>query len=155
MFTYDFVNSPQVSNVRLLVADTDYTAPIFQDEEIVAAMSIVQAQFQSGQFFSTPSGALGAGAQGVNLPSTPIPYYRVAAVLLYAIAGNKSRLASVIKLLDVSLDPAKAAKALQDQAAAWIKLDEESGAFAIIEQVNDQFSFRDRFWRQWQRQSQT
>ena len=153
-FSYDLTNNPQIANVRLLVADTDYNAPIFQDEEITAATNIVLSTFLTGQFYSTPNGPLGGGALGVSLPSAPIPYYRIAAVLLYTIAGNKARLASVMQLLDVKLDASKASKALQDQAAAYIKLDEESGAFAIIEQVNDQFSFRDRFWKQWQRQSQ-
>ena len=37
MFTYDFTNFPDISNVRLLCSDTDSTQPIFQDVEIQAA----------------------------------------------------------------------------------------------------------------------
>lgn len=151
-WTYDF-SYPQVAYPRLLIADTDPATPIFSDEEILASEQIVLGQFQSAQFYSTPSGATGGGALGAYLPQQPIPYYRVAAILLNSIAANKARLASVMKLLDVTLDPSKAAKALQDQAKAYLDLDDNSGAFMIIEQVNDQWSFRDRWWKQWQRQS--
>lgn len=152
--------NPPVDYPRLLVSDTvqfaaDGVTPIyiFSDQEILATEQIVMGIFQSSQFFSTPSGPPGGGTLGAFLPATPIPYYRVAAVLLNSIAANKSRLASVMQLLDVKLDPARAAKALQDQADKYLDLDENSGAFMIIEQVNNEWSFRDRYWKQWQRQS--
>lgn len=151
-WTYDLVNNPAVAYPRLLVADTDVNLPIFQDEEILAVEQIVMMQWQSSQFFSPPGGPIAGGTLGENLPSQPIPYYRVAAVLLNAIASNKARLSSIMELLDVKLDPSKAAKALQEQAKMYLDMDDNSGAFVIIEQVNDQFSFRDRYWKQWQRQ---
>lgn len=156
----DYTPNPPVDYPRLLVSDTvefgaDGTTPvyIFSDQEILAMEQVVQLQFQSGQFFSTPGGPPSAGTQGAYLPSVPIPYYRVAGMLLNSIASNKARLASVMKLLDVTLDPAKAAKALHDQAQAYFDQDDNSGAFVIVEQVNNDWSFRDRFWKQWQRQS--
>ena len=47
----------------------------------------------------------------------------------------------------------KDGKALHDQAEAYREIDDNSGAIFIIEQVNDQFSFYDRFWKQIQRQT--
>jgi hypothetical protein len=68
-------------------------------------------------------------------------------------ASNKAYLASVQQLLDVKLDPAKASNALRAMAKEYLEMDDNSGAFMIIEQVNDQWSFRDRFWKAWQRQA--
>lgn len=152
-WSYASGGNPPIDYPRLLIADTDPTKPIFQDEEILAMEQIVTTPFQSGMFWSTPNGPLGGGTLGVNLPQIPIPYYRVAGMLLNALASSSSRLGSVTKLLDVSLNPAAAAKALRDQAQMYFDQDDNSGAFMIIEQVNDDFSFRSRFWKQWQRQS--
>lgn len=152
--------NPPIDYPRLLCSDTQEFKPdgftpawIFSDQEILATEQIVITPFQSGQFYSTPSGPIGGGTLGTSLPQQPIPYYRVAAILLTALGSNSARLASVTKLLDVSLDPAKAAKALLDQAKAYFDMDDNSGSFMIIEQVNNDWSFRDRFWKQWQRQS--
>lgn len=152
-WSYASGGNPPIDYPRLLIADTDPTKPIFQDEEILAMEQIVTTPFQSGMFWSTPNGPLGGGTLGVNLPQIPIPYYRVAGMLLNAIASNRSRLSSVMKILDVTLDPSKAAKALQEQAKTYLDIDDNSGAFMVIEQVNDDFSFRSRFWKQYQRQS--
>ncbi len=152
-WSYESGNNPAIDYPRLLIADTDPVQPIFQDEEILAVEQIVRQPFQSGMFFSTPNGPVGGGTLGTALPQLPIPYYRVAAILLNSIAANKARLSSIMQLLDVKLDPSKAAKALQDQAKAYLDLDDNSGAFMIIEQINNDWSFRDRFWKQWQRQS--
>jgi hypothetical protein len=138
-------SNPQIDYPRLLVADTNSQQPIFQDEEILAAYGIMQAQFQSSMFYS--------GAGGRNLPTSPVSYLRVAALLLDAIASNKSRLAGIQQMLDIKIDASKAAAALQAQAQAFRDTDDNSGAFVIIEQVNDYFSFADRFWKQVQRQS--
>lgn len=152
--------NPPVDYPRLLVSDTvqfaaDGVTPIyiFSDQEILAMESIVQSNFQSAQFFSTPGGPPGSGSPGSNLPAQPIPYYRVAGMLLNSLASNSSRLASVTQLLDVKLNPSLAAKALRDQAQSYFDQDDNSGAFVIIEQVNDSFSFTDRFFKQYQRQS--
>ncbi len=147
MFTYNQCDGTNntIDFVRLLISDTQDFNHIFEDSEIQGAYQIQAAQFQSAQFFSPP--------QGLNLPATPLSYLRVAALLLDSIAANKSRLSSIIQLLDVKLSPSVAAKSLRDQAAAYRETDDNSGAFMIIEQVNDQWSFRDRFWKQVQRQS--
>lgn len=159
-FTYGYGSNPVIDYPRLLVSDTQQFAPngtlsyVFADQEILAMEAIVQGQFQSGMFYSTPGGPPNGGTTGnYALPNIPIPYYRVAGMLLMSIASNKSRLASVMQLLDVKLDPSKAASALRETAQAYLDQDDNSGAFVIIEQVNDPASFRDRFWKQWQRQS--
>ena len=144
-FTYDFTNSPLISYTRLLVSDTDPSKPIFSDAEITAAHAINQAVFSSGMFYS--------GSAGANLPASPSNYLRAAALLLRAIACSKARLAAVQGLLDVKLNAAAAAAALEKQAAAYIKMDDESGAFFIAEQVSTCWDLNRRFWNQIQRQS--
>lgn len=146
---------PQIDFVRLLVSDTtefaaDGTTPIyiFSDQEVLGAGQIELAVWQSAQFFSTQQGQVSFG-------TTPYPYRRVAANLLDALCANKSRLSAVQQILDVKLSPEKAAAALASQAAALRKADDESGAFTIIEQVNDVFSFRDRYWKSIQREFAT
>jgi hypothetical protein len=78
---------------------------------------------------------------------------RVAALLLDSLAANKGRLAGIQQMLDIKIDASKAAVALQAQAKVLRETDDNSGAFMIIEQCNDYFSFSDRFWKQVQRQS--
>lgn len=130
--------------VRALIADTVASGHIFEDSEILGFYRIQAAQFQSGQAYS--------GAAGANLPATPVSYLRVAALALDALASSKSRLSSVTEILDVKLSPAAAAKALHDQAAAYREVDDNSGAFAIIEQVKTTFDYKNRFWAQVMRQ---
>jgi hypothetical protein len=150
-YSYSGGANPVPDFPRLLVADTGPTF-VFSDQEISAMISIVQGQFQSGMFFDAAGGPPGGGTLGAYLPSQPIPYYRVAGMLLSSLAANKARLSSVVKLLDVTLSADKAAKALMDQAKAYFDADDNSGAFMIIEQVNDSFSFRDRYWKSFLRQ---
>ena len=138
---------------RLLVSDTQQYAAdgvtpiyIFSDQEIGAATQIETSVWQSSMFFSGPQGI-------AQLPSQPpTPWRRIAATLLDALCANKSRLAAVQQILDVKLSPEKAAAALAAQAKALREADDNSGAFVIIEQVNDVFSFRDRYWKTVQRQ---
>lgn len=151
--------NPPIDYPRLLVSDTvqfaaDGVTPIyiFSDQEILSMEQIVMGVFQSGQFFNSVGGPPGGGSLGAFLPAQPIPYYRVAGMLLNSLASNSARLASVTQLLDVKLSPGLAAKALKDQAQAYFDQDDNSGAFVIIEQVNDDFSFRDRYWKTWLRQ---
>jgi len=161
-FSYQGGANPIIDYPRLLISDTvqfaaDGTTPVyvFSDQEITSAESIVMGIQQSAQFFNTPAGPTGGGTLGSYLPNLPVPYYRVAGMLLNSMAANKSKLSSVMQLLDVKLDSSKAAKALQDQAKAYFEMDDNSGAFVIIEQVNDSFSFASRFWKTWQRQTAT
>lgn len=143
-FSYTFGANPAVDYPRLLISDTVEDGHIFEDQEINAATLIQANVFQSAQFYS--------GVQGAYLPSTPVSYLRIAALLLDSLASNRARLANVVQILDVKLDPSKASEALRDQAKNYREIDDDSGAIMIIEQVNDIFSFRDRFWKQVQRQ---
>jgi hypothetical protein len=150
-FSYGFGSNPPIDYPRLLISDTVATDPAsgqrvyaFEDSEILAATSIEQAVWMSPQFFSPPAGT-------GTIANTPTPWRRIAATLLDSLASNQARLAIVSKLLDVTINP-RASAEMRAQAAALRQADDESGAFVIIEQVNDVFSFRDRFWKQVQRQ---
>jgi hypothetical protein len=143
-FTYQFGANPTIDYPRLLISDTQDTNHIFEDSEIEAAYLIQASVWQSSMYYS--------GYAGRTLPSSPVSYLRVAALLLDSIAANKSRLSSITQLLDVSLSPERAAKALRDQAERYRAIDDDSGAFAIVEQCNDQWSFRQRYWNEVQRQ---
>jgi len=134
-----------IDAVRLLIGDRDSANPIFTDAEITLAYTIQGNVFQSAQFYSYPGGAY--------IPSSPVSYLRVAALLLDSLASSASRLAAVIQLLDVKLDSKSAAKALQDQAKTYRETDDDLGAIFIIEQCATDWAFRDRFWKQIQRQS--
>jgi hypothetical protein len=143
-FSYDFTNNASVAYIRLLISDTQASQAIFSDEEIAAFYVIQQSQFQSGMYYS--------GSAGVNLPSVPVSYLRVAALALGTMASSNAKLSSVVQLLDVKLDPSKAAQMLRDQAQEYRDIDDNAGAICIIEQVNNSWSFADRWWRQFQRQ---
>lgn len=134
-----------VDAVRLLIGDRDPAHEIFTDAEITLAYTIQGNVFQSAQFYSYPGGAF--------IPSNPVSYLRVAALLLDSLASSASRLSAITQLLDVKLDSKSAAKALQDQAKIYRETDDDLGAIFIIEQCNNDWSFRDRFWKQVQRQS--
>jgi hypothetical protein len=156
-FSYGLGLSPAVPNPpidypRLLISDTQEfaangTTPIyiFEDAEIQAAALINSSVFQSAQVYSGPGGR--------NIPTSPVNYLRTAALLLDSLAANRSRLASIKQVLDIKLDPAVAAKNLKDQAQAYRDADDNSGAFMVIEQINNQFSFADRWWKEYQRQA--
>lgn len=160
-FTYGPFNNPPTLNPpidfpRTMVGDVNVLAPIFQDEQILAIEQItVATAFQSGMFWSTPNGAVGGGTLGTFAPQLPIAYNRVAAYMLYAMANTNAWPAAVTQILDVKLNGAAAANTLRAMAKEFLDMDDNSGAFMMIEQVNDDFSFRSRFWRQWQRQSQS
>lgn len=152
-FSYGMGSNPPIDWIRGLISDTqqfasDGTTPvyIFSDQEITMFTNM-QASFgwQSTQFYTPPGGQF--------LPSQPTAWLRIAATMLRSIAANKARLASIQQMLDVKLDASKAAAALEAQAQAYMDMDDNSGAVAIIEWCNDYFSFRDRFWKQVQRQS--
>ena len=136
MFTYDFTINPAISNVRLLVGDTDAANPVFSDDEVNAAL---QAESSQNMIL---------GLAGFS-PNPPVPqvysYRRSAAWLLNALAGNLSRLGSVISsLLDVKLAPGVASKELRSQAQALIDQEASSGQFAVSELTVNQFSMRER-----------
>lgn len=139
-FNYD--PTTQLGQIRLLVADTDYTHPIFQDEEVQAAMAIESSQNLYISGMASPNGA--RGPVGVNVTST----LRSAAVLLDALASNKARLSGVIELLDVKLSFKDAAIQLHVQAENYRTVEANQGHFAIAEQIFDQFGARERTWKQ-------
>jgi len=150
-FSYQFGANPPIDYPRLLISDTQQFAPdgitpifIFDDQEIVAATNIQALQFQSSQFYSFQSGR--------NLPTSPVSYLRIAALLLDAVSANKARLSSIKQMLDIRLDSSDAAIQLRETAKEYREVDDDSGAFVIIEQVNNYWSFSDRFWKQVQRQ---
>jgi hypothetical protein len=146
-FTYDVTINPAIFYVRLLIADTDPEKPIFGDDEIQGAFTIQASVYQSSQFYSR--GATGRS----TLASSPVSYLRVAALLLDAIAANKARLSSITQLLDVKLSPDKAAASLREQADRLRSVEDDSGAFAIIEQCPTSWTFLDRFYKTIQRQN--
>lgn len=143
-FTYQYGANPTIDFPRLLISDTQDENHVFEDSEIMAFYQIQAAQFQSSMFWSFNAGA--------NLPATPVSYLRVAALALDSIASNKSRLSSIIQLMDIKLSPDKAAQALRDQAATYRETEDNAGAFMVIEQVTTTWSFAQRFWSQWMRQ---
>jgi len=142
-FTYTPAQADPISKVRLLVADTDSTNPVFTDDEV--NLAIIQETsntlFISAQAIPT----------GVNV-SPPIPqvvsYWRAAALLLDALAANKSRLAAINNLLDVKINAEKAAQELRLTAKEYRDRENNAGHFAIAEMVNDIFAARERVWKQ-------
>lgn len=147
-FTYDFNTFPQIAYVRLLIPDTVEDAaknlPIFSDEEINAFYFIQGRTWQTSMFWSANAGAY--------LPSTPVSYLRVAALALGTIANNAAFTSLVVQLMDVKLSAKDASAMLAARADQYRQIDDESGAFAIIEQVTTVWGFNQRFWSQWQRQ---
>lgn len=94
-FTYDLTTP--VGKIRLLVSDTDSTAPVFTDTEITALYAMCGSNVRLG-----------------------------AAQALEAIAGNELLVAKVIKTLDLETDGAKVsaelrnlAKSLRERAADY------------------------------------
>jgi hypothetical protein len=143
-FTY--IYGTPIFYVRLLIPDTNQASPIFQDDEIQGFMDINSMTWQSSMFYSYQAGS-------PSLPQSPSNFLRAAALALNTLAGNSSRLAAVTGLLDVKLAPAAAAKALQDAAQRYLDMDDNSGAFVILEQCTTSWGFRDRWWSQLQRQT--
>ena len=152
VFTFSGGNSPIPDYPRILCADTQEFLPdgvtpgfVFSDQEISAIVQIVSAPFQSAQFYSPP--------QGQYLPQGVImPWYRIAATMCDCMAANKAKLASIKRILDVQLDSSDAAKYLQAQAKVFRDLDDNCGAFFIVEQVCNEWSLYSRYWAQTARQ---
>jgi hypothetical protein len=144
--SFSYTPGTPIFYVRLLIPDTDSSNPIFQDAEIQGFMDVNQMTWQSSMYSSYQAGTL-------QLPSTPSNFLRAAALALNSLAGNASRLAAVVGLLDVKLNAAAAANALQARAQFYLGMDDNSGAFAIYEQVTTTWSFRDRWLSMLQRQT--
>lgn len=142
-FSYQFGANPAIDYPRFLASDTVDQGHVFEDSEILMVTAIQQKTWQSAQQYS--------GSGGANLPSAPVSYRRIAATLLDAVAANKARLSSVTQLLDVTLSPEQAASSLRE-VAKCLREEDDAGAFVMIEQVQQPFGFRDRWWAQMQRQ---
>jgi hypothetical protein len=145
---------PLIDYPRALVNDTAQfqadgvtRAYIFEDQEILGFAAIVGNVYQSSMTYDYP--------QTVQVPASPVSYIRIAAYMLNSLAANTARLSGILQILDVKLSFKDATAALQKQAQAWLDLDDNTGAFVIIESVQqgDDASFRDRWWREIQRQS--
>jgi hypothetical protein len=151
-FSYNYGANPPIDYPRLMISDTNQYLPdgvtpgyVFADQEIQAITQVVASPFQSAQFYTPP--------QGQYLPQGVImPWYRIAAALLDCMAANKAKLASIKRILDVQLDASDAAKWLQEQAKAYRDMDDNCGAFFIIEQVNNEWTLSQRYWNQVARQ---
>ena len=151
-FSYQFGANPPIDYPRLMISDTNQFLPdgvtpgyVFADQEILAITQVVASTFQSSQYYSPP--------QGQFLPQGVVmPWYRIAAALLDCMAANKAKLSSIKRILDVQLDSSDAAKFLQAQAKEYRDLDDNSGAFVIIEQVNNEATLYQRYWNQVARQ---
>lgn len=144
-FSYGLGQNPTIDYPRLLIGDTQDTNHIFEDEEITSAYNIQAATYQSGMLFTPTS-------PGQPIPQTPVSYLRVAALLLDALAGMKSRMA-VNGLLDAKTNFQAASDALRKQANQWREVDDNAGAFMIIEQCVNGWTFLQRFYSQVQRQT--
>jgi hypothetical protein len=141
-FTYGFGANPTIDAPRLLVADTVQASHVFEDEEINLMYTIDRPVV----FISSTSSA---GTTPASFGTAS--FRRVAAGLLDCLAANKARLAGTLKVLDIQIGLDTAAKALQDQAKLLRTVDDEAASFAIVEQVFDQFGWRERVWKQWLR----
>lgn len=124
-FTYD--PSTDRGLVRLLIGDirSDLpNSPIFQDAEIDA-------------FLTAEGGSVKLGA----------------ALAAETIAFNEALVQKKLKLLGghVETDGPATAAALRASAKAWREQEDSSGAFDVAEQVVDQFTYRDRIFKQAQR----
>lgn len=154
-YTYDNCDGSNfpVDFVRVLIPDTggNTNLPnsgfIFSDQEILAFMQINQLQgWQSSMFWSYQGGAF--------LPTYPSNYFRAAALALNSLAGNQARLLAIASILDVKLQGVQqVVAAIQATAQRYLDMDDNSGAFAIAEQVQTTWNFIDRYWSQVQRQS--
>jgi hypothetical protein len=134
-----------VTIARLLISDTNPAQYVFSDQEIQSAYYVQASCWQSSMFYSGPAGQ--------SLPYQPLSYLRVAALLLDSMAANKAYLSSIKSLPDVKLDSSDAAKMLMQKAEGYRNVEDNSGAFLIIEQCCTTFATRDRYYNQIARQT--
>lgn len=142
MFTYDFSSQPLLSQVRMLVPDTDPDNAIFSDDEVNQAIYIESSQglYASGQ--AVPGGSPVVG------PAQVYSIRRAAALLIDCIAGSNAKLAIIESMLDVKLNGANASEALHALANGLRETEANSGAFAIAEWVVNNFAAQERVWKQ-------
>ena len=128
-YTYDASITSDLNDVRLIIADTDSTNPQFQDEQVNRFLAV----------------------SGSNV-------LRASAMALNVIASNESLVQKQISLLGLSTNGPAVARDLRAHAvwlmdqAAFYEAAEAGGAFDVAEQVVDVFTFRERVYKQWERQ---
>jgi hypothetical protein len=125
-YTYDL--STTIGRMRLLIPDRIEDNAVFSDEELTAFLAMEEG------------------------------YKRATALALETIATDEALVLKVMKVTDVQTDGAKLAaelrsraKGLRDQADLDEARDVDDPAFDWAEQVNNQFSFRERIIKQRQR----
>lgn len=138
-WSYQMGGNPPIDYVRLLIADTDVNNQVFQDEEIRMAAPIIPT------FYMTPNNG-GGQAAGPNFVSPS--YYRQAAILLDVLAADKSRLAAQLKVLDIEMNLQVAAQELRATAKEYRDVEDNSGSFAIVEMVPNNYAAYERVWKQ-------
>lgn len=117
--TYNLTTN--TGKVRALIGDTDVSAPIFQDEELAAFLSLEHENVRRG-----------------------------AALALETMASTEAYVQKAMSIMDLSTNGPATARALLDRArllreqAAQAEATEDGGGFEIIEPVYDDFSFRER-----------
>jgi hypothetical protein len=122
--TYDVTTDR--GKVRLLINDvsTNPALQIFQDAEIDAFLGLEDSNIR-----------------------------RAAAMGLLTIAGNEVMILKVIELMDLKTDGAATGRELRMQAELLRKQaddaeEREGGGFDVIEQVFDEFSWREHVWNE-------
>lgn len=113
-----------IGKVRMLITDRDSVTAIFSDEEIAAFLSLYGSVFR---------GAAGA---------------------LETLAANEVLVQKRIQTLSLTTDGPTEATALRELARSLRERDAEDGAgFDIAEMVPNDFSARERVYKQWLRGS--
>jgi hypothetical protein len=122
--TYDAGVSAR-DNVRLLIGDTDITAPVFENEELDALLAL----------------------ESQNV-------LRTAAMALETIASSQVQVLKVIRLMDLTTDGASVSRELRARAAQLrsraddLEAAEDDGAFDVAEMTVNHFSWRDQVYNQ-------
>lgn len=113
--SFTYDPSTDAGKVRMLCTDRDSANQIFSDTEIDAFLSMEGSSVR-----------------------------RAAALALETIASNEALTQKVIVTLDIETDGAKVSDALLKRAAALRTQEDNTGAFAIAESVNEEFGYRER-----------
>lgn len=112
-------------NVRLLIADTDVTNAVFEDEELDALLVLESSNV-----------------------------LRTAAMALETIASSQVQVLKVIRLMDLTTDGAAVSRELRARAkelrarADQLEAAEDDGAFDVAEMTVNHFSWRDQVHNQ-------
>ncbi len=118
-FTYNLTT--EAGKVRLLITDTDYTNPIFEDNEIDVFLSFTAVD----------------GTNDINL---------AAAVALETIAASEALVQKKIKLLDLTTDGPAVATSLR-AAAKLLREQSDNESYVDWSEMNlNTFAGRDIIW---------